>query len=101
MRAGEYKGWLPTLFVGQLLQGATVGIVGAGRIGAAYARMARAPPPLPPAPHARTYAAHARACTQPRARRCPPSAVHTEATLHALTRLTRARSTPLPAPADG
>ena len=41
MRAGQYKGWLPTLFVGQLLQGATVGIVGAGRIGAAYARMVR------------------------------------------------------------
>ena len=39
MRAGKYKGWLPTLFVGQLLQGKTVGIVGAGRIGAAYARM--------------------------------------------------------------
>lgn len=39
MRAGRYKGWLPTLFVGQLLQGKTVGIIGAGRIGAAYARM--------------------------------------------------------------
>jgi glycerate dehydrogenase len=39
MRAGHYKGWLPTLFVGKLLQGATVGIVGAGRIGSAYARM--------------------------------------------------------------
>jgi hydroxypyruvate reductase 1 len=39
MRAGKYAGWLPTLFVGKLLQGATVGIVGAGRIGAAYARM--------------------------------------------------------------
>jgi hydroxypyruvate reductase 1 len=39
MRAGRYEGWLPTLFVGQLLQGKTVGIVGAGRIGAAYARM--------------------------------------------------------------
>lgn len=39
MRAGKYKGWLPTLFVGQLLQGKTVGIIGAGRIGAAYARM--------------------------------------------------------------
>jgi hydroxypyruvate reductase 1 len=39
MRAGKYQGWLPTLFVGKLLQGATVGIVGAGRIGAAYARM--------------------------------------------------------------
>jgi len=39
MRAGRYEGWLPNLFVGQLLQGKTVGIVGAGRIGAAYARM--------------------------------------------------------------
>lgn len=39
MRAGKYEGWLPTLFVGQLLQGKTVGVVGAGRIGAAYARM--------------------------------------------------------------
>jgi lactate dehydrogenase-like 2-hydroxyacid dehydrogenase len=55
MRAGEYKGWLPTLFVGQLLQGATVGIVGAGRIGAAYARMAR----RNACSHARTLA-HAR-----------------------------------------
>jgi len=39
MRAGQYKGWLPTLFVGSLLQNKTVGIIGAGRIGAAYARM--------------------------------------------------------------
>jgi len=39
MRAGKFKGWLPTLFVGNLLQNKTVGIVGAGRIGAAYARM--------------------------------------------------------------
>lgn len=39
MRSGQYKGWLPTLFVGQLLQNKTVGIIGAGRIGAAYARM--------------------------------------------------------------
>ena len=39
MRGGKYKGWLHTLFVGQLLQNKTVGIVGAGRIGAAYARM--------------------------------------------------------------
>ena len=39
MRGGHYKGWLPTLFVGQLLQNKTVGIIGAGRIGAAYARM--------------------------------------------------------------
>jgi hydroxypyruvate reductase 1 len=39
MRQGLYKGWLPTLFVGLLLQNKTVGIIGAGRIGAAYARM--------------------------------------------------------------
>ena len=39
MRAGEYKGWLPTLFLGELLWGKTLGIIGAGRIGAAYARM--------------------------------------------------------------
>jgi glycerate dehydrogenase len=39
MRNGKYLGWLPTLFVGQLLHGRTVGIVGAGRIGQSYARM--------------------------------------------------------------
>ncbi|PRW60721.1 glycerate dehydrogenase [Chlorella sorokiniana] len=39
MRGGHYKGWLPTLFVGNLLQNKTVGIIGAGRIGTAYARM--------------------------------------------------------------
>lgn len=39
MRAGKYIGWLPTLFVGNLLQGKTVGVIGAGRIGSAYARM--------------------------------------------------------------
>jgi hydroxypyruvate reductase 1 len=39
MRGGHFLGWLPNLFVGQLLQGGTVGIVGAGRIGQAYARM--------------------------------------------------------------
>eukprot|EP00899_Mesostigma_viride_P005949 jgi/Mesvir1/15355/Mv06558-RA.1 len=39
MRAGLYKGWLPTMFVGAMLFGKTVGIIGAGRIGAAYARM--------------------------------------------------------------
>mmetsp|Transcript_9346 Transcript_9346/g.12885 ORF Transcript_9346/g.12885 Transcript_9346/m.12885 type:complete len:797 (-) Transcript_9346:50-2440(-) len=38
MREGKYKGWLPTLFVGHLLHRKTVGIVGAGRIGAAYAK---------------------------------------------------------------
>ena len=39
MRGGLFKGWLPTLFMGQLFKGKTVGVIGAGRIGAAYARM--------------------------------------------------------------
>jgi len=39
LRAGKYKGWLPNLFLGELLWRRTVGIIGAGRIGAAYARM--------------------------------------------------------------
>lgn len=39
MRAGLYDGWLPHLFVGNLLRGQTVGVIGAGRIGSAYARM--------------------------------------------------------------
>jgi len=39
MRAGRYSGWLPDLFLGSLLNGKTLGIIGAGRIGAAYARM--------------------------------------------------------------
>ena len=39
MRGGQYKGWLPTLFLGELMLGKTVGVVGAGRIGATYARM--------------------------------------------------------------
>jgi len=39
LRAGNYKGWLPTLFLGELLWNKTLGIIGAGRIGDAYARM--------------------------------------------------------------
>ncbi len=39
MRGGRYEGWLPTLFLGQLLNRKTVGVIGAGRIGATYARM--------------------------------------------------------------
>jgi hydroxypyruvate reductase 1 len=39
MRAGEYHGWLPTMLLGSLLYRGTLGIVGAGRIGAAYGRM--------------------------------------------------------------
>jgi hydroxypyruvate reductase 1 len=38
-RQGQYSGWLPSLFMGELLFGKTLGIIGAGRIGAAYARM--------------------------------------------------------------
>jgi hydroxypyruvate reductase 1 len=39
LRAGQYKGWLPTLLLGELLLRKTLGVVGAGRIGATYARM--------------------------------------------------------------
>jgi len=39
LREGRYKGWLPTLFMGNLLWRKTVGVIGAGRIGAAYAQM--------------------------------------------------------------
>ncbi|MCJ7750197.1 MAG: D-glycerate dehydrogenase, partial [Armatimonadetes bacterium] len=39
MRAGRFNGWLPTLLLGELLWRRTLGIVGAGRIGNAYARM--------------------------------------------------------------
>lgn len=39
LRAGQYKGWLPTFFLGELLWRKTVGVIGAGRIGATYARM--------------------------------------------------------------
>ncbi len=39
MRGGHYKGWLPMLFLGHLMKGRTVGVIGAGRIGATYGRM--------------------------------------------------------------
>ena len=38
MRQGLYHGWLPTLFLGELLKGKTVGVIGAGRIGGAFGR---------------------------------------------------------------
>jgi glycerate dehydrogenase len=39
MRGGRYHGWLPALFMGMRFCGGTVGVIGAGRIGAAYGRM--------------------------------------------------------------
>ena len=39
MRGGRYSGWLPGLFMGTRFDGGTVGVIGAGRIGAAYGRM--------------------------------------------------------------
>jgi hydroxypyruvate reductase 1 len=39
LRTGQFEGWLPTLFLGELLWRKTVGVIGAGRIGAAFARM--------------------------------------------------------------
>ncbi|MFL5311294.1 MAG: 2-hydroxyacid dehydrogenase [Myxococcales bacterium] len=41
LRAGRYKAWAPTLLLGLELRGATLGIVGLGRIGEAVARRAR------------------------------------------------------------
>ena len=39
MHSGAYQGWLPDLLLGSLLYRRTVGVIGAGRIGTAYARM--------------------------------------------------------------
>jgi hydroxypyruvate reductase 1 len=39
LRAGRFSGWLPGLLLGDLLEGKTLGVVGVGRIGGAYARM--------------------------------------------------------------
>ncbi|MEC9388860.1 MAG: D-glycerate dehydrogenase [Myxococcota bacterium] len=42
VRSGRWKGWSPTLLRGMELRGATLGIVGLGRIGTAVAERARA-----------------------------------------------------------
>lgn len=42
MREGKYKSWDPSLFLGQDLEGKTIGIVGLGTIGIAAARLASA-----------------------------------------------------------
>lgn len=39
MRGGHYHGWLPTMYMGQRFHGKTVGIIGCGRIGAAFGRI--------------------------------------------------------------
>ncbi|PWS21297.1 hypothetical protein DKP78_24330, partial [Enterococcus faecium] len=39
MRAGLFDGGLPHVLVGILVKGLSVGVIGAGRIGSAYARM--------------------------------------------------------------
>ena len=39
LREGRYTGWLPSLFLGKRLWRKTLGVVGVGRIGGAYARM--------------------------------------------------------------
>ena len=41
IRAGKYKGWGPMLLLGESVTGATLGIVGAGRIGAAVAERSK------------------------------------------------------------
>ncbi len=41
IRAGKFKGWEPMLLLGKDVHGATLGIVGAGRIGQAVGRRAR------------------------------------------------------------
>jgi glyoxylate reductase len=42
VRRGEFVGWRPKLLLGRSLQGVTLGVVGAGRIGGAVLRRARA-----------------------------------------------------------
>ncbi len=39
MRRGLFRGWLPDLLLGELLWRKTLGVIGVGRVGAAYARM--------------------------------------------------------------
>lgn len=39
LRSGRFQGWLPDLFLGKRLHGGTLGLIGAGRIGSAYAKM--------------------------------------------------------------
>lgn len=38
VRTGQFRGWSPTLLLGKRLHGGTLGVIGLGRIGQAYAR---------------------------------------------------------------
>jgi len=40
-REGKFKGWTPTLFLGQDITGKTLGIIGSGRIGRAFAEKSK------------------------------------------------------------
>jgi glyoxylate reductase len=40
-KEGKFKGWTPTLFLGQDITGKTLGVIGAGRIGANFAKKAK------------------------------------------------------------
>lgn len=40
-REGKYKGWAPMLFLGQDITGKTLGIIGSGRIGTAFAKKSK------------------------------------------------------------
>lgn len=42
IRAGKFDGWSPTLLLGREISGKTLGIIGAGRIGRAFAKRAAA-----------------------------------------------------------
>ena len=39
MRSAPFEGWMPTFFMGELFHGRTLGVVGLGRIGLAFAKM--------------------------------------------------------------
>lgn len=41
MRGGKYKGWGPLMYIGQDITGRTLGVVGSGRIGTAFAKKAK------------------------------------------------------------